>query len=403
MRLYFLVTLKRKLEEVLMAPFVWRGKRWARKNPLGKEFDVFFFFPIYGLGGAEKINADIVRCFGDKKAMIFFTRRSKEQTMLHLFEQPHVTWKDISRWTDNKRRYWDNFFWRGVCAEYVNRQKQAPVVFNGQCNFAYKLFPHLRAGIRTVELLHNSDKHFAWITFPYIPFISHRILVADRHVEDHSGYYDEIGIPSEYKSRIRKVLYQIEPVAGSGPRASYQDRLQVYYAGRGGAQKRVPLLVAAMRQCIARGLPIDFHLAGNFADELPADINSLCSYHGQIQGGAPMHAFHQRMDVLMMTSAYEGFPMVIMEAMIDGVIPVATAVDGVPEHIQHQQNGLLIQNAADEAGVVSQLVAQLAWLCTNREKLPAMSQAAYTYARNTFSAEKFCRNYREVMGYTGMC
>jgi len=401
MRLYFLVTLKRRIEEVLMAPFVWSGRRWARRNPLQDEYDVFFFFPIYGLGGAEKINTDIVRCVSDKKAMIFFTRTSREDTMLHLFRQPHVHYRDISRWTDNKLRYWDNFFWRGVCAEYINRQKKKPVVFNGQCNFAYKLFPHLRRDIRTVELLHNSDKHFAWITFPYIPFITQRILVADRHVQDHSGYYDEIGIPEKYKSRMRKVLYQIEQVPGSAPREEYPERLRVYYAGRGGPQKRIPLIVAAIRRCAELGLPVDFHLAGNFRDELPDDVLALCTYHGEIRGGDAMHAFHQQMDVLMMTSAYEGFPMVIMEAMINGVVPVATAVDGVPEHITPGQNGLLIQDARNEPGVVDQLVAHLHYLSTHREELRQMSQGAFDYARKSFSAEQFCRNYRSLLGFTG--
>ena len=397
MKIYGLVTLKRKLEELIMAPFVWNGRSWADKHPLPEEYDLFCFFPIYGLGGAEKVNADVLECLPDKKIVVFFTRKSHETTMLHLFQRPNVTIHDISKWTDNKLRYWDNLFYRGVCARYINKQYKRPRVFNGQCNFAYKLFPHLHKDILKVELIHNTDKHFAWIVYPYVPFINKRILVADQHIKDYSSYYNRIGIPEIYKKRMQKVLYKIEPVDGSGPRASYGERINFYYAGRGGSQKRVWLIVKAIQEINKRKLPVNFHLAGNFKDELPDDVLSLCTFHGTINGGKEMMSFHQKMDVLMMTSAYEGFPVVIMEAMINGAVPVATAVDGVPEHIKNGENGLLIHNAADEEGVVQQLVKHIEYICQNRDHLQNMSSAAYSYARDSFSREKFCHSYREVL------
>jgi glycosyltransferase involved in cell wall biosynthesis len=83
--------------------------------------------------------------------------------------------------------------------------------------------------------------------------------------------------------------------------------------------------------------------------------------------------------------------------MINGVVPVATSVDGVPEHIKHGENGLLIYNAQDEEGVVQQLVQHIIYLCNNRQHLIAMSLNAHEYAKNTFSPQSFCGNYRRVM------
>lgn len=399
MKLYPLITAKRKLEEWMMWPFVLAGKRWAARNPLPEEYDIFFFFPIYGLGGAEKINADIIDCFPDKKGIIFFTRKSAAATMLHLFEKDNIIIKDISKWTDNKWRYWDNLFYRGVCACYINRQKKEPVVFNGQCNFAYKLFPHLKKGLLKIELIHNTNKHFSKIVLPYVPFITKRILVADRHVQEYGSYYDKAGLDEGYKKRMQKILYKIDPKPGSGPRKTYPEILNIYYAGRGGPQKRVWLLVKAIEQCLQMNVPVAFHLAGNFKNELPEAILKKVTFHGEIKGGKDMTAFHQKMDVLMMTSAFEGFPMVIMEAMINGVVPVATAVDGVPEHIRDGYNGLLITNPEDEEAVVHQLVQHIVFLCNNRDKLKELSQQAYSYALENFSGETFCNSYRTVMGF----
>lgn len=397
MKLYPLITAKRKLEELIMWPFVQAGKKWAEKNPLTEEYDIFFFFPIYGLGGAEKVNADIIDCVKDKKAIIFFTRSSNNSTMLHLFQREGVLIKDISKWTDNKKQYWNNLFYRGVCAHYINHQEKTPVVFNGQCNFAYKLFPHLKKQVHKVELIHNSFKQFAWVTFPYIPFIDQRIMITDCHIRDHGKYYDELGVPPVYKQRIHKILNKIDVPKSAGAKDNYGPRLQIYYAGRGGLQKRVTLLMQAIEKCLQLNLPVDFHLAGNFREEIPERLLDHVIFHGEIKGGNDMALFHQKMDVLMMASAFEGFPMAIMEAMINGVVPIATAVDGVPEHIQHLQNGLLINDAADEAKVVNQLVEYIIYLCGHREELKRMSQSAYHYALTHFSGEQFCGSYRKAL------
>jgi glycosyltransferase involved in cell wall biosynthesis len=222
-------------------------------------------------------------------------------------------------------------------------------------------------------------------------------MVTDQHIKDYSRYYDEIGLDAKYKTRMRKILYKIEPVEGSAPRTSYGEVLNFYYAGRGGPQKRVWLLVKAIEECVKLGLPVAFHLAGNFKEELPEHILKHCTFHGQIRGGKDMAAFHQKMDVLMMTSAFEGFPVVMMEAMINGAVPVATAVDGVPEHIKDGENGMLIYDAKNEEGVVTQLVAHILYLTRKREHLKSMSHHAFNYAKETFSPEKFRSSYREVM------
>jgi glycosyltransferase involved in cell wall biosynthesis len=102
------------------------------------------------------------------------------------------------------------------------------------------------------------------------------------------------------------------------------------------------------------------------------------------------------MDVLMLSSDFEGFPMVIMEAMAHGVVPIATAVDGVPENIFHLQNGLLIENK-DEASVVAQLVQHIQFLCANRDVLQQLSANAFAYAKANFSEERFCASYRKIV------
>lgn len=44
-----------------------------------------------------------------------------------------------------------------------------------------------------------------------------------------------------------------------------------------------------------------------------------------------MYNFHKDNDVLLMTSAWEGFPLVIMEAMAFGAVPLVSKIDAIPE------------------------------------------------------------------------
>jgi len=63
--LYALFFIKRYLEQVLMFPFIVAGKIYARLYPLKKEYDHFLFFPVYEIGGAERVNAEIVEALAE--------------------------------------------------------------------------------------------------------------------------------------------------------------------------------------------------------------------------------------------------------------------------------------------------------------------------------------------------
>jgi glycosyltransferase involved in cell wall biosynthesis len=393
--LYHLITLKRYAEEVIMFPFILTGKLIGSLRPLKQEYDLFMFFPIFGLGGAEKVNAAVMHAMSDKSIIVFFTRRSHDQTLAHLFQQTGARIIDISRYTDNKWIYFANFMMRGVCAYYINRQKRATIVFNGQCNFAYKLFPHLKKKVLKVELIHTSDKQFSMVVIPYVPFIDKRIAIMQRIKDDYLSYYKKYGIPIQYGERIQ-VINNAVPIPKTVEPKSKDGLLKVYYAGRGGHQKRLYLLFEIARRCLEEHIPVEFHFAGTFLSEIPENLKSKIVWHGEIYTTGEMYELHQKMDVLLLTSAFEGFPLVIMEAMSCGVAIISTAVDSIPDHIKDYKNGFLIYDT-DEQKIIS----------TGVEKIKALQQAPdlrekiavnnHAYIAATFSEERFIREYRTVL------
>lgn len=396
---YTLFTIKRYVEQVIMFPFVLLGNLIAYFFPLPEEYDVFFFFPGFAIGGAERVNAEIVKSVSDKKVIIFFTKNSPNEGMKHFFELPHVTLREINKWTDNKWMYWGNLIYRGICSSYINRQRHKTSVFIGQCNFAYKLTPHLRKNIKVNELIHMYDPQFTWVWAPFIQFIHTRIIVGEIFKTKFAACYQQAGIPKKFLERMKIIFYRLEYLPETFHTRNFELPLKVYYAGRGGLQKRVWIIVEIIKQCRALNLPITFKLAGPLREELPHELLHNGTYVGELQGGKEMYDFHMSNDVLLMTSAWEGFPLVIMEAMAFGAIPLVSNIDAIPEHIKNGENGFLIENVLDEQAMVQETIKKLKMLLENKNMLLSYSRNAYNYSNSHFGASLFANNYRQVMNF----
>jgi glycosyltransferase involved in cell wall biosynthesis len=396
--LYRLFSLKRYLEQVVMFPFVLYGRWLGLKRPLPDTYDIFFFFPSYGIGGAERVNAEIVKSFPDKRIIIFFTKKSSNDGMRHFFERSNVTLKEISSWTDNKLRYWNSFIYRGICSAYINRQKNKPVVFIGQCNFGYKLTPHIRRDIKIYELIHMLDKKFTWVWAPFIRFITARVVLAGHFKKVFTAYYAAIGIPAKYAERLVVIQNCLEKIPDAYNKHDFELPLKIYYAGRGGPQKRVWLIVRIIEACREKNLPVIFKLAGSFRGELPRDIiEDGKTYVGEIKGGEEMYVFHNQNDVLLMTSAWEGFPIAIMEAMAYGSVILTTGVGAIPEYIKDSINGFLINDDDNEDVIVQETVEKINYMCNNPDKLKGIALTAYQFVSNNFSEKTFRENYRRLL------
>jgi len=117
---------------------------------------------------------------------------------------------------------------------------------------------------------------------------------------------------------------------------------------------------------VEKGLSAEFHIIGGdiFASPrqplLVEKVNALglaafFTFHGQVQNVLPL--LHS-LDILVCASHEEAFPISILEAMSVGLPIVATNVNGIPEAIEHNESGLLVDPFAPEqlASAVEQLM-----------------------------------------------
>lgn len=387
--------LKRKVEAIFIFPFIVLGTIIAKLSPLKKEYDVFFFFPFYHTGGAEKVHALIVQAAGNKNAIVYFTRKSADNTFKSEFEKVGCTIKNISTFTDNKWLYFFNLIYRGIIQHYINHQQKRPVVFNGQCNFGYKISPWIKPSIKQIELIHSFNT-FSWIRLPYLPFISSTIMISKVRIENHISQYEKLQVPPSFNQKIKYICNGINLPKTLSPK-DFKMPLKILYVGRGTSEKRVHLVAKIAADIQQTFTDITITIAGDVDGAIPESFKKYCILKGNIDDEKQLAELYQQSHILLITSNTEGFPMVVMEAMSYGCAIIATPVGDLPVHVKNGINGFITSIVNEEELVIQEMANQIKLLNNDRLLLQTISNQNIHYAKEHFDIEIFKKNYVAIL------
>jgi glycosyltransferase involved in cell wall biosynthesis len=393
--MYRLYLIKRTIEDIIMFPFILLGRFIGALRPLDKEYETFFFFPFYHVGGAEKVHAQVAKATGNKNCIIFFTRKSQNDLFYNEFAASGCTLKDISKYTDNKWIYFVNILFRGIISYYINRQQQRPVVFNGQCNFGYKISPWISKSIPQIELIHSLCS-FSYIRIPFLPFIDTTVMISTIRIEEHLDLYKRYQIPLEFGKRIQFIMNGIDLPEQRLVRDMSTSPLKVLYVGRSTAEKRVHLIAQMAKAISDTSSAIQFQFMGEVKEAIPSALHPYCQFLGNQSDPAVIASFYQQAHILILTSDTEGFPMVVMEAMAFGLAVVTTAVGEIPLHVKTEENGYLIEDYNNTEAVVSQSVDYITQLNNDRHLLQRISANNIAYAYTQFGINRFAAAYQHL-------
>jgi glycosyltransferase involved in cell wall biosynthesis len=373
-----------------MFPFVLLGKLAGRLFPLKTKHTVFLFFPSADIGGSIKVNADITNCIKDQRPLIIFSKKPKNNQFRHLFEIEGVRIIDLHKYIDNKWFHFVNIFFRGVLTSWINKAEK-PVVFGGEGLYFYKVIPHLKKESKKIELCHLNT----WFNFSqaFINYIDYRIFSTPKIKRDVEKQYLQNNLPQKFFDKLLFIDNKVEILP-------YQEIvnpvLEVIYVGRGAPQKRVHLIAEIARQMKENNSPIHFSFVGDVEKIVPETTQQYCTLYGNVNDEQLLNKIYQQSDVLLLTSAYEGLPIAVMEMMAKGKVIISTAVDGIPDYITHKENGLLITETTEDK-IIECGISLLDLLINNPELKKTIGSNSYSYAIKHFSGETFCGTYRKIL------
>jgi glycosyltransferase involved in cell wall biosynthesis len=171
------------------------------------------------------------------------------------------------------------------------------------------------------------------------------------------------------------------------------DRL--LFVGRLNAQKGLELLLHALSRLPDQTITLDVVGDGENREALTTLATALgvgdrIRWHGQV--AQPRLAdFYRGATALVVPSVGEGLGLVAVEAQLCGTPVVAFDSGGLPDVVQHDRTGILVENV--DAGA---LAAALGSLMQRPDRGAALGAAGRLHALATFAPESVARRYADI-------
>ena len=196
------------------------------------------------------------------------------------------------------------------------------------------------------------------------------------------------GFPAE-KMYVLPNMYN-KSLPGNQPR---NQHTYIAFAGRISREKGVDLIIQA-----ARGLPdIQFKIAGAVRDGfILKNLPSNVTYCGVLRGD-DLDDFYRNASAFIMASiCYEGFPMVLPEAMAYRLPVIAPRIGGFPEIVEDGKNGLLVT-----MGDHQDLIEKIKYIWENPNIAREMGENGFQKLTREYSPDtyydKLMNVYRQVI------
>lgn len=357
-------------------------------------FNIGFLLPIAAFGGVEKVAYNVAR---ELKAQgwlvhLFVLGAGKVElppAFATLFDTVNLLPDPTAGQWSATRRY------QGVnLPSWEHAQDSAAalgllywldVVINCHSAAGYALMgPLRRLGITTLNHLHVMD-----LSPLQMPAGHPVVTLAYEHAFDRilccsprlARWMHGMGVPEEKLLVVRNgpgfAISEADAAAAMARRSRHSGRLRALYLGRLDRQKGLARLAEIVRQTQSK---VDWRIIGRAI--LQDDGTALQALEGVIEPPVMSdRALLARLGwahVLVLPSHWEGMPLVVIEAMLCGVVVLATDTGALRDVITDGVDGFLVANDANAAEAMSRVIQALEG---DREWLQTVSRAAQAAGR----------------------
>jgi glycosyltransferase involved in cell wall biosynthesis len=205
---------------------------------------------------------------------------------------------------------------------------------------------------------------------------AHQVLCLS--TEDLRYIVDELKVPA---ARVHRIDNGLEPSFLNVPFDEAAATRDLLFLGHWLPHKGTKTLVAALERLSARGVTATLTLAGTgFTPEtikasLPAEWRDRTEVLPHVVP-TDLVSVYRRHRVFVLPSAWEGIPLVVLEAMACGLASIVSAVGGVPDVLDDGKTGWLVPSLDADA-----LADALARALTDRARTREVARAAHAAAQ----------------------
>lgn len=136
---------------------------------------------------------------------------------------------------------------------------------------------------------------------------------------------------------------------------------------------------------------------GDIREQLETMCRELKLHRVQFEGFQHPLEYYKRASILMLTSEYEGFGLVIVEGMAFGVVPVVLgSYSAVYDILNDGENGIIVHYDKQTGFKPETMAKRISWLMSNPTERNAMAIHAYESSRY-FSPDMIVNNWISIL------
>lgn len=362
----------------------------------GRPLSTLVVLPWLDSGGAETLMLDLLVGLADERSLYVVTTLPHPHPL-------HANFATVAEAIYHLPNFLSERDWLPFLDNLIATRAIDTVLVSGS-EYGYSVLAKLRSrhpALRVVDLLHN-DSPLGHL---------HNALRADSEIDVHVGVNPHVaealvqrGVASEKCITIRNgidVSGNFAPLQGA--RASERAALGLsddificLFVGRFSSEKRPDSFAALAGNFIAEP-GVRFVMVGHGPMESMLKARNRDILFLEPRPRTQMPYLYAIADVLVMTSAIEGLPMVMLEALAMGVPVLATRVGDIGSVIRDGVNGFTVDPERPEA--LAPLIRDLA---ADRERLQQMSLAARaSLVEQGLTLDAMLTGYRELFARFG--
>lgn len=385
--------------------------------------NILFLMKVYEIGGQEVVTATLANYFIQKKHNVTIVSFKQPNKMMVARTNANVHFYTLGKFQYSKKQVslLKDILLKENIDIVINQWglpyipirvlKKARNKLNIKIISVYHNSPESNARIKDVEIsLSNTHNILKRSIFKCKKMIFRKITsLSMRYVYNNSDLYMVLS-PSfveQFKSFTKiskptKLVVQTNPVTIDVSDFHYNPQnkqKEIIYMGRiDYNQKRVYRVIETWKEI--ENLFPEWRLSiigdGPERNNLEQKTKNLNLKHVSFEGFQEPKAYYERASILVLTSEYEGFPLVLAESMSFGVIPVVYgSYSAVYDIIKHETNGMIIQpknkkfNKADMA-------KQLSFLMSNNMQRERMARMAIKTSKEDYSLETIYQSWETI-------